>query len=148
MKVLLQRVTQASVSISGKVVGEIPGGYLLFVGVQDSDTEAELAYLVRKIVNLRVFEDDAGKMNLSLLDVGGEILSVSQFTLYADTRKGNRPSFTDAGAPEYAAKLYNQFNDQLRLAGVRVATGEFGADMQVALENDGPVTIMFDTDHK
>ena len=148
MKVVLQRVSQARVTIAGQVVGEINKGYMLLVGIQDRDTDVELDYLVRKITNLRVFEDAAGKMNLDIKAIAGEILSVSQFTLYADTRKGNRPSFTAAGAPAYAEELYNRFNDKLRAAGVTVQTGRFGADMQVALINDGPVTISFDTDNK
>ena len=148
MKVVLQRVSQARVTIADQVVGEINKGYMLLVGIQDRDTDVELDYLVRKITNLRVFEDEAGKMNLDIKAVAGEILSVSQFTLYADTRKGNRPSFTAAGAPAYAEKLYNRFNDKLRAAGLVVQTGQFGADMQVALVNDGPVTIIFDTDAK
>jgi D-tyrosyl-tRNA(Tyr) deacylase len=148
MKVLLQRVSEASVKIDNVEVGAIDLGFLLLVGIQDSDGDDELDYLVRKITNLRVFEDEVGKMNLSLLDVGGSILSVSQFTLYADTRKGNRPSFTDAGAPDVAVNLYDRFNTKLRDLGVVVQTGVFGADMKVSLINDGPVTIMFDTDHK
>ena len=148
MKVVLQRVSQACVTIADQVVGEINKGYMLLVGIQDRDTDVELDYLVRKITNLRVFEDAAGKMNLDIKAVAGEILSISQFTLYADTRKGNRPSFTAAGAPTYAEELYNRFNDKLRAAGVTVQTGRFGADMQVALINDGPVTISFDTDNK
>jgi len=148
MRVLLQRVSQARVTIADEVVGAIGCGYVLLVGIQDSDTDVELDYLVRKITGLRVFEDATGKMNLDIKAVAGEILSISQFTLYADTRKGNRPSFTAAGAPDYATKLYDRFNDRLREAGLTVQTGRFGADMQVALINDGPVTISFDTDHK
>lgn len=148
MRVVLQRVSSASVTVDDQELGAIAQGYMLLVAIQDADTEAELDYLVRKITGLRVFEDEAGKMNLSIQDVGGSILSISQFTLYADTRRGNRPSFTDAGAPAYAEKMYDQFNTKLAAAGLTVATGEFGADMKVSLVNDGPVTIIFDTDNK
>ncbi|XEO94684.1 D-aminoacyl-tRNA deacylase [Latilactobacillus sakei] len=145
MKVVLQRVSQASVTIEEQVVGQINKGFLLLVGICDDDTEADLDYLVKKISQLRVFEDEAGKMNLALNQVDGAILSVSQFTLYASTKKGNRPSFTGAGQPEYAQKMYHLFNQKLAATGITVETGEFGADMQVALVNDGPVTILFDT---
>lgn len=148
MKVILQRVSEASVTVAGNQLGAIEQGFMLLVGVQDADTDAELDYLVRKITNLRVFEVQAGKMNLSLTDVAGAILSISQFTLYADTRKGNRPSFTAAGAPDFAKKMYDRFNTKLAATGVHVETGEFGADMKVSLVNDGPVTIVFDTDNK
>ncbi|MED4273686.1 D-aminoacyl-tRNA deacylase [Weissella confusa] len=148
MRVVLQRVLSASVTVDDQELGAIGQGYMLLVAIQDADTEAELDYLVRKITGLRVFEDEAGKMNLSIQDVGGSILSISQFTLYADTRRGNRPSFTDAGAPAYAEKMYDQFNTKLAATGLTVATGEFGADMKVSLVNDGPVTIIFDTDNK
>ena len=148
MRVVLQRVSSASVTVNDQELGAIGQGYMLLVAIQDADTEAELEYLVRKITGWRVFEDEAGKMNLSIQDVGGSILSISQFTLYADTRRGNRPSFTDAGAPAYAEKMYDQFNTKLAATGLTVATGEFGADMKVSLVNDGPVTIIFDTDNK
>lgn len=148
MRVVLQRVSQAQVSISNAVVGRIGQGYVLLIGVADDDGEAELDYLVRKITNLRIFEDADHKMNLSLTDVSGDILAISQFTLFADTKKGNRPSFTKAGKPEHAEQLYLQFVQRLRDVGVNVATGEFGADMQVELINDGPVTILFDTQNK
>lgn len=145
MRVVLQRVSQASVTIDQTIVGKINQGFLLLVGICDDDTEADLDYLVKKISQLRVFEDPDGKMNLVLAQVDGAILSVSQFTLFASTKKGNRPSFTAAGKPDYAKRLYEQFNQKLAATGIRVATGEFGADMQVALVNDGPVTILFDT---
>ena len=145
MKVVLQRVSQASVTIKEQVVGQINKGFLLLVGICDDDTEADLDYLVKKISQLRVFEDEAGKMNLALGQVDGAILSVSQFTLYASTKKGNRPSFTGAGQPDYAQKMYHLFNQKLAATGITVETGEFGADMQVALVNDGPVTILLDT---
>ncbi|WP_318766037.1 D-aminoacyl-tRNA deacylase [Lactiplantibacillus carotarum] len=148
MRVVLQRTKQASVTINQQVYGQIDHGFVLLVGFKDGDGQAELDYLVHKILNLRVFSDDAGKMNLNLQQVHGAILSISQFTLYADTRHGNRPSFTDAGDPQTASQLYDAFNTQLAAGGVPVATGEFGADMQVALVNDGPVTIVYDTDQK
>lgn len=148
MRILLQRVSQASVTIDGTVHGAIKQGYLLLVGAQDSDTSEQVAYLVHKITHLRVFEDENGKMNLSITDdaVKGSILSVSQFTLYANVKKGNRPSFVAAGNPQHAQKMYDEFNAQLAATGLTVATGVFGADMQVALVNDGPVTIWYDTD--
>ena len=148
MRIVLQRVKSASVSIDETVVGKIGVGYVLLVGIAHNDTEAELDYLVRKITKLRVFEDLVGKMNLAIEDVGGQILSISQFTLYADTKKGNRPSFTKAGAPDFADKMYQLFNKKLRDTGLTVETGEFGANMQVQLINDGPVTIIFDTENK
>lgn len=148
MKVVLQRVKSADVTIAEEIVGKIGVGYVLLVAISDTDTEAELDYLVRKITKLRVFEDSVGKMNLAIGDVAGQILSISQFTLYADTKKGNRPSFTKAGQPEFANKMYQLFNEKLRSTGLTVATGEFGADMQIQLINDGPVTIIFDTENK
>lgn len=148
MRVVLQRVSQASVTIDQTVVGKINRGFLLLVGICDDDTEADLDYLVKKISQLRVFEDQNGKMNLALAQVDGAILSVSQFTLFANTKKGNRPSFTAAGQPDVAKRLYEQFNQKLAATGIDVTTGTFGADMQVALVNDGPVTILFDTKEK
>ncbi|GBF00961.1 tyrosyl-tRNA deacylase [Lactiplantibacillus paraplantarum] len=148
MRVIVQRAQQAQVSIDGNVQGAIDHGFVLLVGFQDGDGQAELDYVTHKILNLRVFSDAAGKMNLNIQQVGGAILSISQFTLYADTRHGNRPSFTDAGSPELASKLYDTFNRQLAASGVTVVTGEFGADMQVSLVNDGPVTICYDTDQR
>lgn len=144
MRVLLQKVNHAKVTIAGEVVGSIQKGYTLLVGIAPGDTETELDYLVRKIINVRIFEDEDGKMNLALKDVAGEILSISQFTLYADTKKGNRPGFSNAAGPELAEPLYQQFNDKLRAAGVHVETGNFGAEMQVELENDGPTTIWYE----
>ena len=146
MRIVLQRVKSASVSIEGLVVGEIEQGFLLLVGVGPNDTRDDASYLARKIAGMRIFSDDIGKMNLSIVHVGGKILSVSQFTLFADTKKGNRPSFTGAASPEAANKLYEEFNEILRTEyGLIVETGEFGADMQVSLVNDGPVTILLDT---
>jgi len=148
LRVVVQRVQQAQVSIDGQVHGDIQQGLVLLVGFTTGDGAAELDYLVHKILNLRIFSDADGKMNLNVQQIGGAILSVSQFTLYADTRHGNRPSFIDAGDPAVARQLYTQFNQQLAATGVRVATGEFGADMQVSLVNDGPVTICYDTNQK
>ena len=146
MKIVLQRVKSASVSIEGSVVGEIDQGFLLLVGVGPDDTRDDASYLARKIAGMRIFSDENGKMNLSIDQVGGKILSVSQFTLFADTKKGNRPSFTGAASPEAANKLYEEFNEILRTEyGLIVETGEFAADMQVSLVNDGPVTILLDT---
>ncbi|GAF41382.1 D-tyrosyl-tRNA(Tyr) deacylase [Agrilactobacillus composti DSM 18527 = JCM 14202] len=148
MRIVLQRVSQAQVEIDKQVVGAIPQGFVLLVGIQANDTQAEIDYLVHKIVNLRVFTDAEGKMNLPISQVNGQILSISQFTLYADTKKGNRPSYTHAAKPEISEPIYHAFNTALRRAGLEVAEGVFGADMQVSLVNDGPVTIVFDTDHK
>lgn len=146
MRIVLQRVKSASVSIEGLVVGEIEQGFLLLVGVGPNDTRDDASYLARKIAGIRIFSDENGKMNLSIDQVSGKILSVSQFTLFADTKKGNRPSFTGAASPEAANKLYEEFNEILRTEyGLIVETGEFGADMQVSLVNDGPVTILLDT---
>lgn len=144
MRVVVQRVKEASVAIEGAVVGQINQGYLLLVGFGPDDTEATLDYLVHKIVNLRVFESKPGKMDRNLRQVGGAILSVSQFTLYADLSHGNRPGFTTAAKPELASRLYDQFNAKLAATGIPLATGHFGADMQVSLVNDGPVTILYE----
>ena len=146
MRIVLQRVKSASVSIEGLVVGEIEHGFLLLVGVGPDDNRDDAYYLARKIAGMRIFSDENGKMNLSIDQVGGKILYVSQFTLFADTKKGNRPSFTGAASPETANMLYEEFNEILRTEyGLIVETGEFGADMQVSLVNDGPVTILLDT---
>lgn len=144
MRVVLQRVNHAAVSIDGETVGQIQKGYLLLVGLAPEDTDEQLDWMVYKIVNLRVFEDENGKLNRALADVNGEILSISQFTLYADVKHGNRPGFSKAAKPEIAAPLYDRFNEKLRQAGVHVETGRFGADMKVELENDGPVTILYE----
>ena len=146
MRIVLQRVKSASVSIDDVVVGNINQGFLLLVGVGPEDSSDDASYLARKIAGMRIFSDENGKMNLSIDQIGGKILSVSQFTLFADTKKGNRPSFTGAASPEAANKLYEEFNEILRTEyGLIVETGEFGADMQVSLVNDGPVTILLDT---
>ena len=146
MRIVLQRVKSASVAIEDSVVGEINQGFLLLVGVGPDDTRDDASYLARKIAGMRIFSDENRKMNLSIDQVVGKVLSVSQFTLFADTKKGNRPSFTGAASPEAANKLYEEFNEILRTEyGLIVETGEFGADMQVSLVNDGPVTILLDT---
>jgi len=144
MRVLLQRVTRAAVTVDCERVAEIGVGFLALVGVGHGDTAETATKLAVKTAKLRVFEDDAGLMNLALGDVGGALLAVSQFTLYADTRKGNRPSFTDAAAPEVGEAVYGAYVDALRAAGVPVETGIFGARMQVDLVNDGPVTILLE----
>ena len=144
MKIVIQRVSQASVTIDGKIAGAIQQGLLLLVGICPEDGQEDIDYAVRKISQMRIFSDDADKMNLAVQDVGGQILSISQFTLYADTKKGNRPAFTGAAKPDLATALYDQFNQKLAQT-VPVQTGEFGADMKVSLVNDGPVTIVLDT---
>ena len=146
MKVVLQRVKSASVTIEDVVVGTINQGYLLLVGIGPDDTKEDVQYLARKISGMRIFSDENGKMNLSIHQVNGSILSISQFTLFADTKKGNRPSYTSAANPELAKTLYEELNVLLRNEyGIVVETGVFGADMQVSLVNDGPVTILLDT---
>ena len=145
MRVVVQRVTRASVRIDGTVVGEIEKGFLLLVGITHSDSRKEVEYAAKKVAQLRVFEDEAGKMNLALKDIGGAVLSVSQFTLYGDCAHGNRPSFIQAARPEQAEPLYDYFNQLLREQyDLHVETGRFGADMKVELLNDGPVTILIE----
>ena len=144
MKVILQKVKKASVSVDGKIVGEIDKGYCLLVGVHKESTEADAKYLAKKIVEARLFEDENEKLNLGLKDVNGSILSVSQFTLYADTKKGKRPSFTNAASAEEANELYNKFNEYLREEGIKVETGIFQTMMEVNIINDGPVTIIYE----
>jgi D-tyrosyl-tRNA(Tyr) deacylase len=145
MRILLQRVSSASVTVAEEVVGEIGRGLLVFVGIGHGDTEEHAEYLVEKAINLRLFEDAAGKMNLSVRDTGGGLLIVSQFTLYADIRRGRRPSFDNAAHPEVAKKLYEYFVNQARIRVTNVATGVFQADMMVRLANDGPVTVFHDS---
>ncbi len=145
MRAILQRVTHGQVTIAGRTSGAIHAGLVILLGVGNDDTETELDLLVNKIVNLRIFADADGKFNLSALDVKAELLVVSQFTLYADFRKGRRPIFTDAARPEVAAPLCDLFVEKLRALGCQVETGEFGADMLVEIHNDGPVTIWLDT---
>lgn len=144
MKVILQKVKKASVSVDGKVVGEIDKGYCLLVGVHKESTEADAKYVAKKIVEARLFEDENEKLNLGLKGVGGSILSISQFTLYADTKKGKRPSFTNAAGAEKANELYNRFNDYLREENIKVETGIFQTMMEVNIINDGPVTIIYE----
>lgn len=144
MKIVLQRCKQAKVTADGEVTGTIGKGFVLLVGITHDDTEKEAEWLADKIINLRIFEDANGKMNHSLMDVKGEILSVSQFTLYADCNKGRRPSFVDAAVPDIANPLYERFNEILREKGVHVETGVFGAMMEVDLINDGPVTLVLE----
>ncbi|MFK4566634.1 D-aminoacyl-tRNA deacylase [Enterococcus sp. UD-01] len=148
MKAVIQRVSQAQVSIDGETVGSIAQGFMILLGIHEADTTEDVAYLVRKISKLRVFEDNDGKMNVSIQEVKGSILSISQFTLYAETKKGNRPSFIEAARPEKAIPLYELFNEQLAQQEIPVETGRFGADMAVSLVNDGPVTIIIDTREK
>lgn len=145
MKIIIQRCSRAEVRINQEVVGRIGRGFVLLVGVTHEDTPAEVAFMAKKIAGMRIFEDEAGKMNLSLADVQGEILSISQFTLYGDARKGNRPSFVRAARPEVAEPLYDLLNETLRSQyGLKVETGRFGADMKVDFINDGPVTIILE----
>ena len=146
MRAVVQRVSRAKVTVEREVIGEISLGMLVLLGVATSDAEEDADYLVEKILNLRIFEDADGKMNLSLLDVKGELLVVSQFTLYGDTRRGRRPSFINAAPPERANRLYEHFVDRSRLQVDRVATGRFQAMMEVELENNGPVTIILDSE--
>lgn len=145
MKVVIQRSKQASVTVDGNVTGAIEKGYVLLVGITHTDTAEDIAYCAKKVAELRLWEDEEGKMNRSILEVGGDILSVSQFTLYAETKKGRRPSFTTAARPEQAKPMWDAFNEALRAFGLRVETGIFGAMMDVALINDGPVTIIIDS---
>lgn len=147
MKIVLQRVKRASVTIEDELYNAINQGLLLLVGVGPEDGQEDVDYAVRKIANMRIFSDNDGKMNLSVKNVGGEILSISQFTLFAETKKGNRPAFTGAAKPDLASQLYDDFNSLLAQE-VSVKTGIFGADMQIELVNDGPVTIILDTQNK
>ena len=144
MRVVVQRVNNASVKIAGNTVGQINKGLLLLVGLKEVDGVEQIKKAAAKIAKMRIFEDENGKTNLAIKDVGGQILSVSQFTLLADTKKGNRPSFIKAMKPPKSAELWEQFNEELKKQGLTVETGEFGADMQVDLQNDGPFTIVLD----
>lgn len=148
MRAVIQRVSQAKVVVDDNTVGQIGKGFMILLGVHEQDTQADVDYLVGKISKLRVFEDEQQKMNRSIIDVGGEILSISQFTLFADTKKGNRPSFVQAAKPDTAIPLYEAFNEGLRQVGIPVETGIFGADMKCHLVNDGPVTIIIDSQNK
>jgi len=148
VKALLQRVTRASVSVGGEVVGRIGRGLVVFVGVASGDTEKDAQYLAQKAVELRIFSDEEGRFNLSALDIKGELLVVSQFTLLADTRKGRRPSFIEAAPPAQAEEIFERFVEQARATGLRVATGRFQQYMRVEIHNDGPVTILLDSKGK
>lgn len=149
MRTVIQRVSRAKVSIAGREQAAIGAGFLLLLGIEEGDTEEDISWLTAKIAGMRVFADEQGKMNLDILQSGGDILIVSQFTLHASTKKGNRPSFTRAARPEAAIPLYERFiNDMEKLLGKACATGRFGADMQVELVNDGPVTILVDSKNK
>ena len=148
MKAVIQRVKSASVSVDDKIIGEITTGFLILLGVEQSDTQDDLDYLVKKTIGLRIFKDDNKNMNLSIKDVGGEALVVSQFTLCADTSRGRRPSFIKAAYPEEADSMYQQFCEQLTMKNISVQTGKFGAMMDVSLVNDGPVTIILDSREK
>ena len=149
MRLVIQRVLEAQVSIDGKMYAKIKQGLLIFIGIEDSDSSNDIDYLASKVCNLRIFSDLDGKMNINLRDTGGEILVISQFTLHAKTKKGNRPSFTRAAKPEYAIPIYNGFCTELEtLLQKQIQTGEFGAEMKVNLVNDGPVTILMDSKHK
>ena len=145
MKVVIQRSGKASVTVDGEVTGAIDSGYVLLVGITHTDTEDDVRYVANKVANLRLFEDGDGKMNLSILEAGGSVLSVSQFTLYADTTRGRRPGFSEAARPEQAEPIYKQFNEELRNLGLQVETGVFGAMMDVSLVNDGPVTVIVES---
>lgn len=147
MRAVVQRVSQANVKVDGKIVGEINKGLLVFLGVGKEDDEKDLDYMIDKILGLRIFEDENGKLNLSLLDIKGELLVISQFTLYGNVKKGKRPSFTDAADPDIANNYYELFIEKAREKGVKTEHGIFGADMKVSLINDGPVTILIDS-HK
>ena len=146
MKFVIQRVKQASVKVEGSVIGEIEKGYLVLIGVSDKDTEAVADKMIKKMIGLRIFEDAEGKTNLSLADVGGSLLLVSQFTLYANCKKGNRPSFIEAGAPDKANQLYKYIIEESKKSVSVVQTGRFGAEMEVSLINDGPFTILLDSE--
>lgn len=148
MKVVIQRVSEASVKVDGKIVGEISKGLMLLVGIQDDDTIEDANWLVQKIQNLRIFGDEEGKLNLSISDINGEILCISQFTLIADYKKGNRPSFIKAARPETAIPIFEHFKNEMKNTQLKIESGIFGADMKVALINDGPVTIVMDSKTK
>ncbi|WP_209390411.1 D-aminoacyl-tRNA deacylase [Chryseobacterium sp. RR2-3-20] len=148
MRVVIQRVSEASVKVDGNIVGEIKHGLMLLVGVEENDQETDAEWLVQKILNLRIFGDESGKLNLSVTDIKGEILCISQFTLIADYKKGNRPSFIKAAKPEKAIPLFDFFKDELKKSDLKIESGIFGADMKVSLVNDGPVTILMDSQTK
>ena len=146
MKAVIQRVSEAHVKVEGKIVGEIKAGLMLLVGIDEEDDNTDVNWLVQKILNLRIFGDNEGKLNLSVIDISGEILCISQFTLIADYKKGNRPSFIKAAKPEKAIPLFEYFKTEISKSNLKVESGIFGADMKVALINDGPVTLLFDSE--
>lgn len=148
MRVVVQRVSEASVKVNKEIVGKIDSGLLLLVGIDENDEKSDADWLVQKILNLRIFGDDDGKLNLSVLDINGEILCISQFTLIADYKKGNRPSFIKAAKPDQAVPLFDYFKDELKKSQLKIESGIFGADMKVSLINDGPVTIIMDSHTK
>lgn len=148
MRVVIQRVSESCVKVDGKIVGEISNGYMLLIGIEEEDEKPDADWLVQKILNLRVFGDDDGKLNLSILDIKGDILCISQFTLIADYRKGNRPSFIKAAKPEKAIPLFEYFKSEISKSGLKTESGIFGAEMKVSLINDGPVTILMDSKTK
>jgi len=149
MRAVIQRVTEASCTVDGEITGAIQQGLLVLLGIGETDTNADIGWLAQKIVNMRIFSDDEGKMNRSLIDIHGSVLLISQFTLFASTKKGNRPGFTRAARPDTAIPLYEEMKAEIsRLTGTPTATGIFGADMKISLINDGPVTVMMDTQDK
>ena len=148
MRVVVQRVSEASVKVNGEIIGKIDNGLLLLVGIDENDEKTDADWLVQKILNLRIFGDDDGKLNLSVLDIKGEILCISQFTLIADYKKGNRPSFIKAAKPDQAVPLFDYFKNELKKSQLKIESGIFGADMKVSLINDGPVTIIMDSHTK
>lgn len=145
MKIVVQRVSEASVKVDKEIVGKINAGLMLLVGISEEDEDADADWLIHKIINLRIFSDEVGKMNKSILDISGEILCISQFTLLADYKKGNRPSFIKAAKPEIAIPLFNYFKEKISASNLKIESGIFGADMKVSLVNDGPVTIVLDS---
>jgi D-tyrosyl-tRNA(Tyr) deacylase len=145
MKVVIQRVSESHVKVDGKIVGEIGKGLMLLVGIDENDSKADADWMVQKILNLRIFGDDEGKLNLSVVDIAGEILCISQFTLIADYKKGNRPSFIKAAKPDTAIPLFDYFKEEISKSGLKTESGIFGSDMKVSLINDGPVTIVMDS---
>lgn len=148
MKIVIQRVSESSVKVDGKIVGEIGSGFMLLVGIDESDENEDADWLVKKVLDLRIFGDHDGKLNLSIKDINGEILCISQFTLIADYKKGNRPSFIKAAKPDKAIPLFEYFKTELKKSGLKIESGIFGADMKVSLINDGPVTIAMDSKTK
>lgn len=148
MKIVIQRVSESSVKVDGKIVGEIGTGFMLLCGIDESDENEDVDWLVKKILDLRIFGDEEGKLNLSIKDIQGEILCISQFTLIADYKKGNRPSFIKAAKPDKAVPLFEHFKTELKKSGLKIESGIFGADMKISLINDGPVTIVMDSKTK